>query len=138
MPWVLRNWWRLSRQVPGILAGGEEEGADAEVRLAVLVDGRRYWLSDDEISRLIGENERFQRIDSLGEMIAETFREPTAGEQGSWWANSQILDRLRSRFGRTTLKTVTPEKIGNAMSRTGFPFQSKHTNAGTKYLLVER
>ena len=30
---------RLPRQVPDILAGGEEEGADAEVRLAVLVDG---------------------------------------------------------------------------------------------------
>ena len=103
-----------------------------------VADGRRYWLTDSEIGRLIAENERFQRIDSLAEMIAETFRTPAAGEQGTWLANSQILDRLCARFGRTTLKAVTPEKIGNALSRTAFDFQSKHTNAGTKYLLMER
>jgi hypothetical protein len=102
-----------------------------------IADGRRYWLTDDEIGRLISENSRFQRIDSLVEMIAETFSNPDTEEDGSWWSNAQILERLRSTFGRSLLKDVTPEKIGNALSRNNFRFRSKHTKSGTKYLLAE-
>lgn len=101
-------------------------------------NGMRYYLTDEEIAQLIEENERFQRIDSLAEMLSALFRKPEAGEKGSWWSTSEVLELLQRRYGKSTLKNVTPEKIGNTLSRNSFGFQNKHTMSGTKYLLVER
>ena len=41
-------------------------------------------------------------------------------------------------MARKSRKNVTPEKIGNTLSRNSFGFQNKHTMSGTKYLLAER
>ena len=49
-----------------------------------------------------------------------------------------VLDRLQRKYGKATLKSASPEKIGNTLNRNNFNFQSKHTMAGTKYLMVER
>ena len=103
-----------------------------------IADGRKYWLDDSDIARLIEENERFQRIDSLAEMISELFRKPEGEEKGRWWSTTEVLGLLQRRFGKSTLKITTPEKIGNALSRNNFHFQSKHSSSGTKYLLMER
>ena len=103
-----------------------------------IASGVRYWLTDEEIARLIEENERFQRIDSLAEMIAEMFRKPEGDEKGHWWSTSEVLELLQRRYGKSTLKNATPEKIGNTLSRSNFGFQSKHTMTGTKYLMSER
>jgi len=100
--------------------------------------GLRYYLSDEEIARLIEENERFQRIDSLAEMVSALFRRPEGTEKGRWWSTSEVLELLQRRYGKSTLKNATPEKIGNTLSRNNFGFQSKHTMSGTKYLMVER
>ena len=103
-----------------------------------IADGQRYWLEQEEIEQLIEENARFQRIDSLAEMISELFRKPEGDERGRWWSNAEVLEMLQRRYGKTTLKNVTPEKVGNTLSRTGFGFQSKHASTGTKYHLMER
>ena len=103
-----------------------------------VADGRRYWLSDDEIERLIAENERFQRIDSIGEMIAERFFKPATAAEGRWLATTEVLDLLQQRFGKAQLKNVTPKKIGDTLGSRQFNFESRHTNSGTKYLMAER
>ena len=103
-----------------------------------VADGRQYWLDDNQIARLIEENERFQRIDSLAEMVANLFRKPEGGEQGRWWSTAEVLQLLQRKYGKTSLKSITPERIGNTLSRHLFGFQSKHTMSGTKYLMVER
>ena len=103
-----------------------------------IANGARYYLNDEEIAQLIEENERFQRIDSLAEMLSDLFRKPESDEKGKWWSTTDILDLLQRKYGKSTLKNVTPEKIGNTLSRNDFRFESKHTNAGTKYLLIER
>ena len=103
-----------------------------------VAEGQQYWLSDDQISRLIEENEPFQRIDSLAEMVADMFRKPEGNEPGHWWSTAEVLDRLQRKYGKATLKSASPEKIGNTLNRNNFNFQSKHTMAGTKYLMVER
>ena len=103
-----------------------------------IANGARYYLNDEEIAQLIEENERFQRIDSLAEMLSDLFRKPESDEKGKWWSTTDILDLLQRKYGKSTLKNVTPEKIGNTLSRNDFRFESKHTNAGTKYLLTER
>ena len=103
-----------------------------------IADGQRYWLSDDEIERLIVENERFLRIDSLAEMLAEKFCKPEAAGQGRWWSTTEVLELLQRAFGKTLLKGVTPKKIGDTLSSRQFGFESRHTNSGTKYLMAER
>lgn len=100
--------------------------------------GMRYYLNDEEIAQLIEENERFQRIDSLAEMIAELFRKPEGSETGRWWSTAEVLKLLQNKYGKSTLKNATPEKIGNTLTRNHFNFQSKHTMSGTKYLMVEK
>ena len=49
-----------------------------------IANGARYYLNDEEIARLIEENERFQRIDSLAEMLSNLFRKPAADEKDTW------------------------------------------------------
>ena len=66
------------------------------------------------------------------------FRKPESDEKGTWWSTANILDLLQRKFGKSMMKNVNPEKIGNTFSRNNFDFESKHTNSGTKYLLVER
>jgi len=103
-----------------------------------VADGMKYWLDDEEIALLIEENERFQRIDSLAEMLAELFRKPEGAEKGRWWSTAEVLELLQRRYGKSTLKNASPSKIGNALNRNNFGFESRHTMQGTKYLLQER
>ena len=102
-----------------------------------VAEGARYWLTDEEISTLIAENERFQRIDSLEEMIASTFRKPEEGEEGRWISSSEALQILQKRFGKATMADYNPEKVGNRLSRRRFDFESDHKHHGNCYLLVE-
>lgn len=103
-----------------------------------ITEGARYWLNDNEISALIVENERFQRIDSLAEMITEVFRQPETDEKGNWYTSTEVLEILQRRFGKTTLKNSSPEKIGNLLSSRQFNFKFTHKMKGNCYLLQER
>ena len=105
---------------------------------AEIEQGMKYWLDDDEIARLIDENERFQRIDSLEEMIAAVFRKPEEGEAGHWFSATEVLEKLQARYGKTTLKNYSPEKIGTRLSSRHFVFESDHKRKGNCYLMVER
>ena len=105
---------------------------------AEIEQGMKYWLDDDEIARLIDENERFQRIDSLEEMIAAVFRKPEESEVGHWFSATEVLEKLQSRYGKTTLKNYSPEKIGTRLSSRHFAFESDHKRKGNCYLMVER
>ena len=102
-----------------------------------IADGMKYWLDDAEITTLIEENERFQRIDSLEEMIASMFRKPEEGETGRWISATEVLELLQRRYGKTTLGKCSPEKVGNRLSSRRFGFKSDHKNHGNCYLLVE-
>lgn len=105
---------------------------------AEIEQGMKYWLDDDEIARLIDENERFQRIDSLEEMIVAVFRKPEEGEAGHWFSATEVLEKLQARYGKTTLKNYSPEKIGTRLSSRHFAFESDHKRKGNCYLMVER
>ncbi len=104
---------------------------------AEIEQGARYWLNDEEIARLIEENERFQRIDSLEEMIATLYRRPEGGEGGTWYSSSEVLERLQARYGKASLKSISPEKIGNCLSSRRFNFDSEHKRKGNCYLMME-
>ena len=102
-----------------------------------IADGMRYWLNDEETAALIEENDRFQRVDSLAEMIAQHFRIPQAGEKGRWYSCGEILTILQNHFGISTMARFSAEKIGNTLSGRPFNLKSEHKTKGNGYWLVE-
>ena len=95
----------------------------------------RFWLDNDEIATLISENEPYQKLNDLVEMIGETFRNPKPGEDTRWWSLKEISDKLASRY--QNFDPDTPfQKLGNALNDVQFNFESKRTSNHMVYRLV--
>ena len=99
--------------------------------------GERFWLNDDEIQTLIAENEPFQKLNDLVEMIGETFRRPKETEQAKWWSLSDISQLLASRYANFDPETSF-RKIGSALNDIQFNFISKRTTKHMEYWLIEK
>ena len=96
-------------------------------------NGERFWLNNNEIATLIQENEPYQKLNDLVEMIGETFRKPKAGE-GKWWGLNEISELLKSRYANFDPKT-SYEKIGRALSNQQFGFETDRKSSGHIYKL---
>ena len=101
-------------------------------------DGMRYWLDDEETATLISENERFQRINALEEMVAETFRCPASDEGGRWWSVKEIADCLQQRYRPQDTRNMTLTSLGRVLNIPHFHFESKRRGQGMAYWLAER
>ena len=97
----------------------------------------RFWLNDKEIQTLIEENEPFQRLNDLVEMIGETFRQPKANEHARWWSLGDISQLLASRYPNFDTDTSF-QKIGNALNDVQFNFKSKRKTKHMEYWLIEK
>ena len=97
----------------------------------------RFWLNDKEIQTLIEENEPFQRLNDLVEMIGETFRSPKDNEHARWWSLGDISQLLASRYPNFDTDT-TFQKIGNALNDVQFNFKSKRKTKHMEYWLIEK
>ena len=97
--------------------------------------GERYWLDNEEIATLIKENEPYQKLNDLVEMIGESFRKPKAGE-GRWWTLKEIHELLKHRYANYDPKT-TFQKLGRALSDQSFNFDTDRRASGHIYLLAE-
>ena len=100
-------------------------------------NGERHWLEDDEIQTLIEENEPFQKLNDLVEMIGETFRRPRETEQAKWWSLGDISALLTSRYPNFDPETPF-HKIGTALNDVQFNFQSKRKTKHMEYWLIEK
>lgn len=101
-------------------------------------EGERYWLDDSETEVLIEENERFQRVNALVEMIAETFGEPAHDDDGHWWTLGEIAACLQQRYRSQDTRTLSIRSIGKVMNYPRFHFSSKRRAQGMVYWLAER
>ena len=99
--------------------------------------GERFWLNDDEIATLIQENEPYQHLNDLVEMIGETFRSPNDGEVGKWWSLGDISALLTQRYPNFDPETPF-HKIGSALNDIQFNFKSKRTTKHMEYWLIEK
>ncbi|MBO4891231.1 MAG: hypothetical protein J5502_01370 [Prevotella sp.] len=97
----------------------------------------RHWLEDDEIQTLIAENEPFQKLNDLVEMIGETFRRPRETEQAKWWSLGDISALLTQRYPNFDPETPF-HKIGAALNDVQFNFKSKRTTKHMEYWLIEK
>ena len=100
-------------------------------------NGERFWLNDDEIQTLISENEPFQKLNDLVEMLGETFRKPKETEQAKWWSLGDISQLLASRYPNFDPETPF-QKIGNALNDVQFNFKSKRKTNHMEYWLIEK
>ena len=96
-----------------------------------------FWLNDKEIQTLIEENEPFQRLNDLVEMIGETFRSPKDNEHARWWSLGDISQLLASRYPNFDTDTSF-QKIGNALNDVQFNFKSKRKTKHMEYWLIEK
>jgi hypothetical protein len=99
--------------------------------------GDRFWLNNEEINTLIVENEPFQKLNDLVEMIGETFRRPRETELAKWWSLGDISQLLASRYPNFDPETSF-QKIGNALNDVQFNFKSKRTTKHMEYWLAEK
>ena len=100
-------------------------------------EGQRFWLNNEEIETLIAENEPFQKLNDLVEMIGETFRRPKDTEPAKWWSLGDISALLTQRYPNFDPETPF-QKIGNALNDVQFNFQSKRTTKHMEYCLIEK
>ena len=99
--------------------------------------GERFWLNNDEIDTLIAENEPFQKLNDLVEMIGETFRRPKDTEHAKWWSLGDISQLLTQRYPNFDPETPF-HKIGTALNDIQFNFKSKRTTKHMEYWLAEK
>ena len=114
----------------------EHEQLFAQV-LHLFNNGERFWLNDSEIATLIAENEPFQKLNDIVEMIGETFRRPKDGEEARWWSLSDISQLLASRYPNFDPETPF-QKIGSALNNIQFNFKSKRKTKHMEYWLIEK
>ena len=114
----------------------EHEQLFAQV-LHLFNKGERFWLNNDEIDTLIAENEPFQKLNDLVEMIGETFRRPRETEQAKWWSLGDISALLTQRYPNFDPETPF-HKIGTALNDVQFNFKSKRTTKHMEYWLIEK
>ena len=99
--------------------------------------GERFWLNDSEIATLTEENEPFQKLNDLVEMIGETFRRPKDNELAKWWSLGDVSALLASKY--QSFDPETPfQKIGSALNDIQFNFKSKRTTKHMQYWLIEK
>ena len=99
--------------------------------------GEQFWLNDDEIKTLIEENEPYQKLNDLVEMIGESFRSPKETEQAKWWSLGDISHLLADRYANFDPETPF-QKIGNALNDVQFNFKSKRKTNHMEYWLIEK
>ena len=99
--------------------------------------GERFWLNDSEIRTLIEENEPYQKLNDLVEMIGETFRRPNDDEPAKWWSLGDISALLHNRYANFDPETPF-QKIGSALNDIQFNFKSKRKTKHMEYWLIEK
>ena len=99
--------------------------------------GERFWLNDSEIRTLIEENEPYQKLNDLVEMIGETFRRPKDDEPAKWWSLGDISALLDNRYANFDPETPF-QKIGSALNDIQFNFKSKRKTKHMEYWLIEK
>lgn len=69
------------------------------------------------------------------EMIAATFRKPTATEKGRWWTVTEISELLKSRYSSADVRNVTLTQLGQTLNFPRFSFESKRRAPGAGHAL---
>ena len=104
----------------------------------------RYFLTNEEEAALMRHNQRYQKMNGLGEMLLSLFEKPQGypkenPENGIWLSVKEISDRLKQSFkGAYQPDEGTLVKIGQFLSRPEYRFESERKTRGGVYWVKER
>ena len=108
----------------------------AQVMYELRDNNTPYWFSNDEVDRIQENNLPFFKTDEVDNMVKSSFRIPEEEEEeeGKWYINSEIFDKLHSLYPTLENSMSCRIKIGKCLKLMGC--QSKHTKRGQAYLLI--
>ena len=104
----------------------------------------RYYLTKEEEQALMQHNLRFQKMNGLGEMLMSLFEKPDGNprenpENGQWLSLKEISARLKKAFkGGYQEDEGSFIKIGQALSRPEYRFESERKTSGWVYWVKEK
>ena len=116
----------------------------AQLKYEVEQQRERYFLTKDEEATLMHHNLRYQQMSGLSEMLLSLFEKPEGNakdnpENGKWLSVKEISDRLKQAFkGAYQPDEGSLVRIGQALSRPEYRFESERKTHGWVYWVKER
>ena len=105
---------------------------------------QRYFLTKEEEAALMQHNQRYQKVNGLGEMLLSLFEKPEGTPEsqpdgGHWLSVKDISARLKESFkGAYKPDDGTLVKIGQFLSRPEYKFESERKSHGWCYWVKDR
>ena len=100
--------------------------------------GERYWPSREQEEALIAHNGDYRPVSGLQEMLAAVIEKPANAGDGRWVTLGEISQILKSRFSSYKEDAGTFRKLGAALNRPDYRFDSRHTKTGVVYFVRQK
>ena len=116
----------------------------AQLKAEVVDQHERYFLTKDEECALMEHNQKFQKVNGLGEMLLSVFERPEGTPKsnpngGQWLSVKDISTRLKAKFkGAYQPDEGSLVRIGQFLSRPEYQFLRERKKYGWVYWVKER
>ncbi len=96
--------------------------------VAELQQGAPFWLNEEQTGVLMLQNEQFQEVDALEQMVMAIFEKPTTAENARVMSMPEIIGVLQSRFPAFKAGNNTFREVGKVLAKMGI--EIRHTREG--------
>ena len=93
-----------------------------------LQSGKPFWLSEEQTAMLMKQNELYQEVDGLEQIIMSVFKKPDSEEEAQVLTMPEIVSTLQARFPKFSVGKNTYKEIGWILTRMGV--ELRHTRKG--------
>ena len=93
-----------------------------------LQQGAPFWLNDEQTNVLMLQNEQFQEVDGLEQMVLAVFEKPATPEEGRVMSMPEIIGVIQSRFPAFKITNNTFREVGKVLAKIGI--EMRHTRDG--------
>ena len=108
----------------------------AQVVEEVCERGMRYWFEPEETRQIQLDNEQFEHVLELDDIVQACFRKPKANETARDYTMNEIIELITMRYPHVECGPSLKVRVGVAMRKRGFE-QHRH-HRGTGYVLIPR
>ena len=96
----------------------------------------RYWFEPEETRQIQLDNEQFEHVLELDDIVQACFRKPKANETARDYTMNEIIELITMRYPHVECGPSLKVRVGVAMRKRGFE-QHRH-HRGTGYVLIPR
>ena len=101
-----------------------------------LIEGRRYWLEDDDNQRVMEQNKDFQQVFDYEKMVELTYIPPEATPADTKpMLVKEIMKQLAKKFPTFTIRKGTDMELGRRLSAMGYKYHK--LSSGAAYRMIE-